>query len=49
MLVVEQLHKSFITPQGPLPVLQGIDLRLAARLAHSCYLQAGRVRAEHGL
>ena len=29
MLVVEQLHKSFITPQGPLPVLQGIDLRLA--------------------
>ncbi|MGC9742883.1 ABC transporter ATP-binding protein [Pseudomonas sp. P1B16] len=29
MLVVEQLHKSFITPQGPLPVLQGIDLCLA--------------------
>ena len=29
MLVVEQLHKSFITPQGLLPVLQGIDLCLA--------------------
>ena len=29
MLAVEQLHKSFITAQGPLPVLQGVDLRLA--------------------
>ncbi|CAM3751037.1 Lipoprotein-releasing system ATP-binding protein LolD [Pseudomonas reidholzensis] len=29
MLVVEQLHKSFTTAQGPLPVLQGVDLRLA--------------------
>ncbi|RFP96503.1 ABC transporter ATP-binding protein [Pseudomonas putida] len=29
MLVIEQLHKSFPTPQGPLPVLQGVDLRLA--------------------
>lgn len=29
MLVIEQLHKSFSTPQGLLPVLQGVDLRLA--------------------
>lgn len=29
MLVVEQLRKSFITAQGTLPVLQGVDLRLA--------------------
>lgn len=29
MLVVEQLYKSFTTAQGPLPVLQGVDLRLA--------------------
>ncbi|EJD6677573.1 ABC transporter ATP-binding protein [Pseudomonas aeruginosa] len=29
MLVIEQLHKSFPTPQGPLPVLQGVDLCLA--------------------
>lgn len=29
MLVVEQLRKSFPTAQGPLPVLQGVDLRLA--------------------
>ncbi|MEG0248615.1 MAG: ATP-binding cassette domain-containing protein, partial [Pseudomonas sp.] len=29
MLVVEQLRKAFITAQGPLPVLQGVDLSLA--------------------
>jgi len=29
MLVVEQLRKSFITAQGPLAVLQGVDLQLA--------------------
>ncbi|MBM5457939.1 ABC transporter ATP-binding protein [Pseudomonas sp. P66] len=29
MLVVEQLYKSFITAQGPLSVLQGVDLCLA--------------------
>ncbi len=29
MLVIEQLHKSFPTPLGPLPVLLGVDLRLA--------------------
>lgn len=29
MLVVEQLRKSFITAQGTLPVLQGVDLTLA--------------------
>ncbi|MHC6225016.1 ABC transporter ATP-binding protein [Pseudomonas sp. X10] len=29
MLVVEQLRKSFITAQGTLPVLQGVDLYLA--------------------
>ncbi|QXI49832.1 MULTISPECIES: ABC transporter ATP-binding protein [Pseudomonas] len=29
MLVIEQLHKSFSTPQGLLPVLQGVELRLA--------------------
>ncbi len=29
MLVVEQLRKSFTTAQGTLPVLQGVDLRLA--------------------
>lgn len=29
MLVIEQLHKSYSTPQGLLPVLQGVDLRLA--------------------
>lgn len=28
MLVIEQLHKSYSTPQGLLPVLQGVDLRL---------------------
>ncbi|UVM58062.1 ABC transporter ATP-binding protein [Pseudomonas sp. B21-012] len=28
MLVIEQLHKSFSTAQGLLPVLQGVDLRL---------------------
>ncbi len=28
MLQVENLHKSYPTPQGPLPVLQGVDLRL---------------------
>ncbi len=28
MLQVEDLHKSYPTPQGPLPVLQGVDLRL---------------------
>ncbi|MGE8170359.1 ABC transporter ATP-binding protein [Pseudomonas putida] len=30
MLVVEQLHKSFSTAQGPLDVLRGVDLTLAA-------------------
>ena len=29
MLVIEQLRKSFATAQGPLPVLQGVDLSLA--------------------
>ncbi|MNG75123.1 putative ABC transporter ATP-binding protein [compost metagenome] len=29
MLVVEQLHKSFATPQGPIAVLQGVDVQLA--------------------
>ena len=29
MLAIENLHKSFATPQGPLPVLQGVDLCLA--------------------
>ncbi|MES2817603.1 MAG: ABC transporter ATP-binding protein [Pseudomonadota bacterium] len=29
MLKIEQLHKHYPTPQGPLPVLQGIDLELA--------------------
>ena len=29
MLVIEHLHKSFSTAQGPLPVLQGVDLHLA--------------------
>ncbi|KJK07300.1 MULTISPECIES: ABC transporter ATP-binding protein [Pseudomonas] len=29
MLVIEQLRKSFTTAQGTLPVLQGVDLRLA--------------------
>ena len=29
MLVVEHLRKSFSTAQGPLPVLQGVDLSLA--------------------
>jgi putative ABC transport system ATP-binding protein len=28
MLRVEDLHKSYPTPQGPLPVLQGVDLQL---------------------
>lgn len=28
MLAIENLHKSFATPQGPLPVLQGVDLCL---------------------
>ncbi|OWT77214.1 MULTISPECIES: ABC transporter ATP-binding protein [unclassified Achromobacter] len=30
MLIVEDLHKSFVTAQGALPVLRGVDLRLAA-------------------
>nr|WP_225777391.1 ABC transporter ATP-binding protein [Pseudomonas sp. Marseille-Q3773] len=29
MLVIEQLYKAFPTPQGLLPVLQGVDLHLA--------------------
>ncbi|HCV40427.1 MAG TPA: ABC transporter ATP-binding protein, partial [Pseudomonas sp.] len=29
MLVIEQLHKSFLTAQGPLQVLRGVDLNLA--------------------
>ncbi|GLO39028.1 MULTISPECIES: ABC transporter ATP-binding protein [Pseudomonas] len=29
MLVIENLYKSFPTPQGPIPVLQGVNLRLA--------------------
>ncbi|HKS12202.1 MAG TPA: ATP-binding cassette domain-containing protein, partial [Pseudomonas sp.] len=29
MLAVEHLRKSFSTAQGPLPVLQGVDLSLA--------------------
>ncbi|NZA26823.1 ABC transporter ATP-binding protein [Luteimonas sp. SJ-92] len=28
MLAVEDLHKSYPTPQGPLPVLRGVDLQL---------------------
>ena len=28
MLHIQGLHKTYVTPQGPLPVLQGIDLRL---------------------
>lgn len=28
MLDIQGLHKTYATPQGPLPVLQGIDLRL---------------------
>lgn len=28
MLEIRNLHKAYPTPQGPLPVLQGIDLRL---------------------
>lgn len=30
MLKIQQLYKSYPTPQGPLPVLQGIDLELAS-------------------
>ncbi|CAM3660659.1 ABC transporter ATP-binding protein [Bordetella bronchialis] len=30
MLIVEDLHKSFATAQGTLPVLRGVDLRLGA-------------------
>ena len=29
MLVIEHLHKSFPTAQGPLQVLRGVDLTLA--------------------
>lgn len=29
MLQIEDLYKSYATPQGPLPVLQGVDLSLA--------------------
>ncbi|MGV8844791.1 MAG: ABC transporter ATP-binding protein [Pseudomonas sp.] len=29
MLKIQNLHKSYSTPQGPLPVLQGIDLNVA--------------------
>jgi putative ABC transport system ATP-binding protein len=29
MLCVENVFKSYLTPQGPLPVLQGVDLTLA--------------------
>ncbi|WP_028694000.1 ABC transporter ATP-binding protein [Pseudomonas cremoricolorata] len=31
MLLIEDLHKHYLTAQGPLPVLQGIDLRLEAQ------------------
>lgn len=30
MLLIEDLHKHYATPQGPLNILQGIDLRLAS-------------------
>jgi ABC-type lipoprotein export system ATPase subunit len=30
MLRVENVFKSYLTPQGPLPVLQGVDLTLDA-------------------
>ncbi|WP_308367175.1 ATP-binding cassette domain-containing protein [Microbulbifer sp. TB1203] len=30
MLELRRIRKSYPTPQGPLPVLQGVDLRLAA-------------------
>ncbi|MET1078102.1 MAG: ABC transporter ATP-binding protein [Pseudomonas sp.] len=30
MLSIQKLYKSYPTPQGPLPVLQGIDLELAS-------------------
>jgi len=30
LLIVDQLYKSFITPQGKVPVLQGVSLQLAA-------------------
>ena len=30
MLIVEDVHKSFVTAQGPQPVLRGVDLRLPA-------------------
>ncbi|AIR90806.1 ABC transporter ATP-binding protein [Pseudomonas cremoricolorata] len=31
MLLIEDLHKHYLTAQGPLPVLQGVDLRLEAQ------------------
>ena len=31
MLQVQGVFKSYATPQGPLPVLAGVDLQLAAR------------------
>ncbi|WP_213877405.1 ABC transporter ATP-binding protein [Pseudomonas sp. dw_358] len=30
MLLIEGLHKHYVTPQGPLQILQGIDLTLAS-------------------
>ncbi|MDZ5602671.1 ABC transporter ATP-binding protein [Pseudomonas sp. RP23018S] len=30
MLLIENLHKQYVTAQGPLPVLQGVDLQLDA-------------------
>ena len=42
MLVIEQLHKSFPTPQGPLPVLQGVDLRLARGSSLALMGESGR-------
>ncbi|WP_312936282.1 ABC transporter ATP-binding protein [Pseudomonas sp.] len=30
MLLIEDLHKHYLTAQGPLPVLQGVDLQLDA-------------------
>ena len=51
MLRVENVFKSYLTPQGPLPVLQGIDLTLESGSGKSTllHLVAGLDQVDSGL
>ena len=41
MLTLTDLHKSYPTPQGPLPVLRGVDLALARRASLALMGESG--------